>query len=188
MSSPHGPSPTARCGQCKFHPGGRRYAAQCHREVSLLKEGKNLQVFRNPYVWGGVSIRTRLAVLGKALGPGPGEGLPRNLQFPSPTSLLDQGRWRASAVRPFASASVLVDVSVLPTHFSGSQVCFMSGSPPAAMIQPNSVLLELSASQHLHSLESSEKFLQPREIFAGTSLRALLLCQEKGCLINTFLL
>lgn len=72
----------------------------------------------------------------------------------------------ASAVRPFASASVLVGVSVLPTHFSGlvesrSQVCFMSGSPPAAMIQPNSVLLEVSASQHLHSLESSERFLQP---------------------------
>lgn len=67
---------------------GRRYAAQCHREVTLLKEGKNLQVFRNPYVWGRGSIRTRLAVLGKALGPGPGEGLPGNLQCPSPTSLL----------------------------------------------------------------------------------------------------
>ena len=188
MSSPHGPSPTAGCG-----PGGRRYAAQCHREVSLLKEGKNLQVFRNPCVWGRVSIRTRLAVLGKALGPGPGEGLPGNLQFPSSTSLLARGRWRASAVRPFASASVLVEVSVLPTHFSGlvesrSQVCFMSGSPPAAMIQPNSVLLELSASQHLHSLESSERCLQPREIFAGTALLVFLLCQENGCLINTFLL
>ena len=111
MSSPHGPSPTAGC-----EPGGRRYAAQCHLQVSLLKEGKNLQVFRNPCVWGRVSIRTRLAVLGKALGPGPGEGLPGNLQFPSATSLLAQGRWHASAVRPFASASVLVEVSVPPSQ------------------------------------------------------------------------
>ena len=185
MSSPHGPPPTARCGQCKFHPGGRRYAAQCHREVSQPKEAKNLQVFRNPYVWGRVSIRTRLAVLGKALGPGPGEGLPVTLQFPSPTSLLAQGWWRASAVRPFASASVLAGVSVLPTHFSGlvesrSQVCSMFGSSPAAMIQPNSILLEVSASQLLHSLESSERFLQPERFLQALISLSCSSVRKKG--------
>lgn len=116
MSSPQGPPPTAWCGQCKFHPGGWRYAAQCHREVSLPKEAKNLQVFRNPYVWGRVSFRTRLAVLGKALGPGPGEGLPGTLQFPSPTSLLTQGWWRASAVRPFH----------LPVFWRVSRCCLLT--------------------------------------------------------------
>ena len=43
---------------------------------------------------------------------------------------------------------------------------------PAVMRQANGALLGVVASQHLHSLESSERFLQPRD-FARTSIVGL---------------
>lgn len=44
------------------------------------------------------------------------------------------------------------------------------------------------AGQCQHFLESSEGFLQPREIAQARLSWVLLLCEEQGCLINTFLL
>lgn len=55
------------------------------------------------------------------------------------------------------------------------------------MLQPDSVL-GVVAGQCQHFLESLERFLQPREISQARLSWVLLLCEEQGCLINTFLL
>lgn len=127
----------------------------------------------------------------------PGEGLlpagsPRSPQ-PPPSSLA-QGGGLGLTRETLLSASVQMGVLVpLPApqclRSPGASSSFLPGSPPVATLQPNSVvLLGVAASQHPCSLEFSERFLQPRETSQALLSWALFLCEEHGCLINTFLL
>lgn len=132
-------------------------------------------------------------------GPGPWRGSsppphPELALSPSPPSLLALGAAWVSAGRPSPSARVRMGVPAPPPaprclRSPGASSSFLPGSPPVATLQPNSVvLLGVAAGQHLRSLESSERFLQPRETSQALLSCAVFLREEHGCLINTFLL